>query len=67
MKDINTGKTTTVEIDGDFKIRPAIILCKYITVDDTGIPDFSELKEFCAKRMEEIKEKTLPGYKKQES
>ena len=56
----------TVEIDGDFKIRPAIILCEKITVDDTGIPNFSELKEFCEAKMEEIKEKTLPGYKKQE-
>lgn len=66
LKNINTGKTTTVEIDGDFKIRPAIILCEKITVDDTGIPNFSELKEFCEAKMEEIKEKTLPGYKKQE-
>lgn len=39
---------------------------KKITVDDTGIPNFSELKEFCEAKMEEIKEKTLPGYKKQE-
>lgn len=65
LKNTNTGKTTTVEIDGDFKIRPAVILCEEITVDDTGIPNFSELKKFCAAKMEEIKEKTFPGYKKQ--
>lgn len=66
LKDINTGKTTTFDVDGEFKIRPAIILCEKIDVDDTGIPNFKELKEFCANKMEEIKEKTLPGYKKQE-
>lgn len=66
LKDINTGKTTTFDVDGEFKIRPAIILCEKIAVDDTGIPNFSELKNFCALKMEEIKEKTLPGYKKQE-
>ena len=49
-----------------FGICTAIILCEKITVDDTGIPNFSELKEFCEAKMEEIKEKTLPGYKKQE-
>lgn len=66
LKDINTGKTTTVEIDEDINIRPTIILCEKINVDDNGIPNFSELKEFCTKKMEEIKEKTLPGYKRQE-
>ena len=48
------------------KIECLLILCEKITVDDTGIPNFSELKEFCEAKMEEIKEKTLPGYKKQE-
>lgn len=64
LKNRNTGKTTTYDIDGDLKLRPAILLCECITVDDTGIPDFIELKKFCTNKMEEIKEKTLPGYEK---
>ena len=63
IKNVETGNTSTFEIDSDLKIRPIMYLYKEIDVDEDGIPDFVQLKECCFNKLEIIKSETLPGYR----
>lgn len=62
-----TGLTTTFDIDGELKIRPTTYLYKKINVNEDGIPNFAELKEYCFNELENIKSETLAGYKDNET
>ena len=62
-----TGLTTTFDIDGELKIRPTTYLYKKINVNEDGIPNFAELKEYCFNELENIRSETLAGYKDNET
>lgn len=62
IKNQVTGLTTTFDIDGELKIRPTTYLYKKISVNEDGIPNFVELKEYCFNELENIKSETLAGY-----
>lgn len=64
VKNTETGKTTTFDIDENMKIRPITYLCDKISVSEDGIPNFVELKSHCSKELEKIKKAKLPGYGK---
>lgn len=49
------------------KIRPTTYLYKKINVNEDGIPNFAELKEYCFNELENIKSETLAGYKDNET
>ena len=63
IKNTKTGNTSTFEIDKDLKIRPIIYLYKEVDVDEDGIPNFVQLKEYCYNKLEIVKSETLPGYR----
>ena len=58
----NANSQTTFEIDDNLKIKPIIYLFEKISVSEDGIPNFTELKQFCFSKLEDIKKETLQGY-----
>ena len=47
LQDLQTKKESPFDITSDFEIKPIIYLNDRISVDEDGIPNFDELKEYC--------------------
>jgi hypothetical protein len=47
LQDLNSKKESPFDISSDLDIKPIIYLEDRITVDDDGIPNFIELKNYC--------------------
>lgn len=62
LKNEITKKESSFVVDEDtFDIRPTIYLEEYINVEETGLPNFDELEEFCAELLSDIIQEIFPN------